>query len=217
MAITEYDSLVAAVKSWCARNDSTFSAQIPNFVALAEERLYVGAGLNEQDPIYSPPLRSKVMEVSGTITITDGEGPLPDDLLVPRKLYRASDLAGITYMPPERFDVLNAGVGTGTPVYYTIEGSTLKVTPATADTIGIAYYGRYAAITSSNKAGNLISEHGLIYLEASLYEAFAWMQEQDLALAHVARCRSMVQGVNRTAAGARFTGPLRRRQRVPIP
>ena len=36
MAIADYDSLVAAIKSYAARSDSTFSARIPDFVALAE-------------------------------------------------------------------------------------------------------------------------------------------------------------------------------------
>lgn len=55
MAITEYTSLVAAIKVWCARQDSVFSAQIPNFVAMAEDRIYDGYGM-KGEATYSPPL-----------------------------------------------------------------------------------------------------------------------------------------------------------------
>lgn len=216
MAITEYDSLVAAIKVWCARSDSVFSAQIPNFIAMAEDRIYDGYG-TIGDPAFSPPLRSKPMEVTATVTMTSGVGPVPTDALSIRKLYRATDQVGITYIAPERWSTINAGVGSGTPVYYTIEAGSIKVVPANSDNLSALYYKRDAAITTGNKNGTVIAAHGVIYLEAALYEAFSFTQAVDLALAHAARCRSLIQGANKTANALRTAGPLRVRHRQAIP
>lgn len=216
MAITEYDSLAAAIKVWCARSDSTFSAQIPNFVALAEDRIYDGYG-DRGEQAYSPPLRTKEMETTVTIALTDGVGTMPDDVIQPRKIYRPTDEIGLTYIQPERWSTVDAGVGSGTPAYYTIEGETIKVTPSSADELSVLYYKRFPAITDTNKEGPLISARGLIYLEAALFEAFSFIQSVDLALAHAGRCRSLIIGANKTGLALRYPGPLRVKHRQPIP
>jgi len=215
MAIADYDSLVAAIKSYAARSDSTFSARIPDFVALAEDRLYNGGG-EPGDPIYSAPLRSKSMEISGTITLVTGVGTIPDDALEIRKLYRSGDLYGIAYMPPERLAVTGAVGGGVYPVYYTSVGSELRVTPSYDGDLDIDYYRRYTAISSSNTTGELLTAHPLLYLEACLFEAFSFMDEPPLALGHLAKLRGMVAGANRTSAALRYSGPLRQRPRVVI-
>ena len=216
MAITEYSSLVADIKVWCARSDSVFSAQIPNFVVMAEERIYNGYGV-KGDPAFSPPLRTKAMETTGTVAMTDGVGTLPDDILAPRKIYRSSDEVGMTYIQPERWETVSAISGAGTPCFYTIEGGTIKVTPSSSDTLTLLYYKRWDAIAVGNPTGPIIEDHGMIYLEACLYEAFSFTQSVDLALAHAARCRSMIMGANKSAFALRYSGPLRVRHRQPIP
>lgn len=216
MAITEYTSLVAAIKVWCARSDSVFSAQIPNFVAMAEDRIYDGYGM-KGEPTYSPPLRTKAMEAMATVAITDGSGTLPTDILEARKIYRATDEAGLTYIPPERWSTVAAGAGAGVPFYYTIEGGTIKVTPTNSDELSLLYYKRWDDITVGNPSGPIIEDHGMIYLEACLYEAFSFTQAVDLAVAHAARCRSLIMGANKSAAALRYSGPLRVRHRQPIP
>jgi hypothetical protein len=216
MAVTEYDTLVATTKVWCARSDSVFSAQIPNFIGMAEDRIYDGYGV-PGEPAYSPPMRSVNMESTATVTMTNGVGPMPTDLLEPRKLYRPSDEVGITYIAPERYSVVNASAGAGVPAYYTIEAGSIKVTPSTVASLSLLYYKRFPAITSDNKNGTIIAAHGMIYLEAVLYEAFSFIQSVDLALAHATKCRSLIMGVNKSASTFRHGGPLRVRHRQPIP
>lgn len=219
MAIADYSTLVAAIKTWCARNDSVFSAQIPNFVRMAEERIYNGVGeKGDGNPLYSPPLRSKAMEAETTITLTNGEGTIPDDVLLPRKLYRPNDQRGITYIQPERFDAVDAATSSGLPVYYTIEGSTIRVVPSSgAETLTFAYYQRQPDLTSSAPTNNVLLAHDMIYLEACLVPAFTFIQAADQAVSHAAICRSLIQGANRTASAMRYAGPLRVRHRQPIP
>jgi hypothetical protein len=75
---------------------------------------------------------------------------------------------------------------------------------------------RHPDITSSNKTGPLILEHGTVYLAATLFEVFTFLQSGELAGAHLARLKGVIAGVNRTAESMRHVGPLRIRPRVVI-
>lgn len=216
MAIADYATLRSAIQSWAARSDSVFSGQIETFIELAEDRLYNGAG-QMGDPVYSPPLRSKAMEVSGTIALTAGVGTIPDTALELRKIAVADQETGLEFLPPERFALYAENANGTVPSFYTITGSTITVAPAASVTLETDYWRRYTTISSSNTTGELLSAHGMIYLEACLYEAFAFMQEVDIALAHLNRARGMIEGANRTARTLGRSGPLRIRQRVAMP
>jgi hypothetical protein len=216
--IADYNSLKSAIQVWAARPDSVFGNQIPVFVEMAEARLYDGAG-QIGDEIYSPPLRSSVMETTASIAMTDGVGYLPANALEIRRIYQSGDLRGLTYAPPERFKVFaanNSAAADG--IYYTVEGGQISVAPADSSDIVVNYFMRHPAITTSQTTGPLLSEHGTIYLAACLFEAFSFMQEGQLAGAHLARLRSMVAGANRTASTMRMPSSMQRvRVRNSIP
>lgn len=216
--ITDYGSLKSALQVWAIRPDTVFGNQVPLFVEMAEARLYHGAG-QVGDDIYSPPLRSSVMETTATITMTDGVGDLPADALEVRRIYQAGDLRGLTYEPPERFKVFAANNTTASDgIYYTVENGQISVSPADSSDVTLNYFRSYDPITTTNTTGPLISEHGAIYLAACLFEAFSFLQEGQLAGAHLTRLRSMVAGANRTASVMRQPGGLQRvRMRNPIP
>lgn len=216
MSIVDYDTLKSSIETWAARTDATFRGQIPTFVALAEDRIYNGAG-KVGEPIYSAPLRSATMEVTGTMTVTDGVGTLPAEALELRKMVVNGQLTGLEYMTPERLSLWSSNAVSGTPLYYTTQGRDVVLAPPSSATLNLTYYRQYDAITPTNQTGPLIIAHGLIYLEAALYEAFAFMQDAELALSHLARARGMIDGANRSATAIRTGGPLRIRQRVPLP
>ena len=204
MAITTYDSLVAEVKAWTARSDSTFSNRFPSFVQMVEDRIYNGSG-NPGDPLYSPPLRTRAMETTAEITITDGVGTLPADPVDLRGLTRAGDDTGLTYAEPASFKTMDVNAGAGFPYYYTVEGNTLRVSPSWTGTLTASFTKRLAAITQENQTGELIGLHGLLYFNACMFEAYSFMQEPDLALAWLAKYRSMLDGLNRVASSTRTT------------
>lgn len=216
MAIDSYSTLKNALQTYAARPDSVFGNMVPTFVELAEARIYDGAG-EPGDDIYSPPLRSSAMEVTGTVTMTSGVGAVPTTALEVRKLYVEDQLSGITFQTPERFHELNENASAGTPVYYTVEAGEIKTTPAFTGDLLLTYYRRYDAITSSNVTGPLLTAHGVIYLEACLFEAFTFLQEGQLAGAHLLKVRSLIAGANRTAGSLRYPGPLRVRSRLVFP
>lgn len=212
MSIADYSSLRSAVLSYAARSDSRFTAQFSNFLQLAEQRMYEGSG-DPGDPTYTPALRTRAMEVSTDITITDGVGTWPDDVLEVRKIFRDGDTEGLSYMKPERLAVELERYPSGNPLYYTIEGSEIKIAPGGDETLTVSYYGEYDPITDTNTAGPLIVAHGLIYLELCLFEAFAWMQDQELAMGHLTKGRAMIEGANRRAQAGRTPGQMRSRPR----
>lgn len=216
MAISDYDSLRDEVSTWCARSDTTFRNRFETFLELAEDRIYNGAG-DAGDPLQTAPLRSQVMQATGTVTLASGTGALPTDLLELRSIHPSGNEVGIDYLPPERFDVAQAAVTGSYGLYYEVVGSTLNVHPGITGDINIAYFKRFDAINSDNKTGTLLTEHAPIYLSALLFEAYSWMEEVDTALAHLARYRSQVAGANRTAHGKRYGAQSRRiRPRQPI-
>lgn len=208
-AITDYDTLVAEAKAWCARSDQTFSNRFPVFVALAESRIYDGYG-QPGDPLYSEPLRSTVMETTGgTVTITSGVGTLDEDVLAIKSLTRANDQTGLTYITPQLYQTTSANSSAGDPYFYTIEGRTLRLVPTFTGTLNMVSYNRFDAITSSNTTGPLIQQHGLLYLNGVMIEAMSFMQEVELAGAWLARFRAMIAGINRAAADLRTSTRVR--------
>ncbi len=216
MAIDSYATLKSAVQTYTARPDSVFGNMVPTFVELAEARLYDGAGEPGED-MYSPPLRSSVMEVTASVALTAGVGTLPTTALEVRKIYAEDETHGITYQQPERFAELDANASAGNPVYYTVEAGQIKVTPAFTGNVLMSYSRRYDAITTSNTTGPLIIAHGTLYLEAVLFEAFTFIQEGDSAKAHFLKFKSLLQGANRTSASMRYPGPKRVRSRLVFP
>lgn len=216
MAIETFASLKSAVQTYAVRPDIVFGNMVPTFIELAEARLYDGAGEPGED-IYSPPLRSSAMEVTDSVAMTSGVGTMPTNALEIRKVYVEDQRWGVSYVQPERFAELDENASAGTPRYYTVEAGTIKTTPGFTGNILLTYFRRYDAITSSNTSGPLLTAHGTIYLEACLFEAFSFLQEIPLAVGHLAKLKSLIQGANRTASSLRYPGPVRVRSRMAFP
>lgn len=212
MAILDYDGLTAEAKVWAARSDSVFSNRMPIMVSKAEARIYDGMG-KPGEPLYSAPLRVKTMEHSSTVAVTAGEGALPDDYVAARRMSIDGNRVGLDYLPPERIEVLGASLSSGDPGYWTVEGSTLKIVPAYTGNVDLAYYRRFDALTSEYTGDHpLLRAHDTIYLEAVLIEAFAFLQNMEMAIAHASMLRGLVDAANRAARDARTAGARMRIQ-----
>ncbi len=218
MRIVDYDSLKEELIKWTARTDTAFSNRIDAFVALAEDRIYNGSGDGSNDPLYSKPLRVSTMEVREPLSVVDGEVALPSTVLDLRSAIVVDQRYGLEYLEPERFAIETARLGGGSPLYYTVDANTLKLAPGYTGNVDILFYKRFDPISSTNLNGELIAAHGMLYLNAALFEAFSWIQEESLALGHLARYRSQVHGLNSSAKSVRHGGKNRRiRTRVPMP
>lgn len=209
IAIADYDTLIAEVKTWCARSDSTFSSRFPLFISLTENRIYNGHGQPGED-LYSAPLRTSIMEKSSTITMStasgtqDSQGDLPSDFLEARSIFRTGDPTGLVYMPPAQWDIQNASaIGGSYPYYYTTKGSKLYVTPGIDGDLTLAYFCRFDPISLSNKNGALLAEHGALYFGACMLYAFSFMRDVQNAAMWLSEYRATIDGLNRTAHAKR--------------
>lgn len=217
MAITNYAGLVEALQKWTARSDTTFTNRVPDFVAMAEDRIINGADL-PGGALYSPALRSVNIETTGVVSMLDGIGSLPPRYLGARVISRPSDHIGLDYLPIERFLALAASAGGGMPGYYTIQDGLLRVVPSYTGDLDITFYQAPEALSTEAPVNTLIAAHPMLYLEACLFEAYTWMQDEALALGHLAKFRSMVEGHNQTAKARQFSGTaLRIQPRRAIP
>lgn len=216
MAITDYTTLKGEVQAYCGRSDSTFAARFPMFVALAEDRIYLGHGADERDPLYSPAVRSSMMETAATVNLTSGTGPLPADYLDCRRISCAANPLGLDFMTPEQLTQRLANAPAGVPGYYTVEGDTIKVAPQYTGALDLLYNKRFPAITPDVITGSMIQEHGQLYFSAAMFEALSFMQEPELAMAWLSRFRSHAAGINKSAIEQRYAGRRLRIHARPI-
>lgn len=209
MTISTYAELEQAIQDWAIRTDTAFTNQIPEFVALAEERIYYGNEHEESDP-----LRARAIEVETTITMTAGVGPLPSDYLEMRALTRDNDPVGLDYLPPHQFEAIKTELtGTGVPGYYTVKASNVEIAPGWTGTLDALYYQRLPVLTTGTNA--ILTAHPNLYLWASLVEAMQFVGNEKKQGDFGRRYNGSVSAVNRVNGRGQRSGTLLRTQ-VPL-
>ena len=151
--IHDYSSLQADIKLWTARNDTDFVAAVPEFIHMAEQRIFYGAA----EPYPSDPVRVRDQKTEVAISIVSGSAPLPDDYLDQSSLTLETDLGKrLTYRPEEEFDSL-ISLG-GLPSVFTIKGSDIFVKPtqATNDLL-LTYYRKYADLINDSDTNFILT------------------------------------------------------------
>lgn len=217
MAISTYNDLASTVKTWCARSDSSFSAQIETFVALHELRMYNGSD-EQGGPLECEALAAPEAELLTTVTFVTGVAPMPADASTVRTLGRPGDMIGFDYMSPRAFDIFDANQNGGDVLAYTIKGQNIYVTPSYDGVFNLLYYQMQPAISSSNPTNILLAAYPLLYFAGVMHEAFSFMQDTDKAMAWFAKYKAALAGVNGSNRGVRYGGvPLRVVQRNAIP
>lgn len=193
----DFPTLKARIQNYCARSDSTFSNMVETFVMFAEDRIYNGSG-KRGDQLYSAPMRVKEMEVAATLT-TDAAGrvDLPASCLSVTAVTVADQAFPVQFMGPEPFKVWQAGGYTGEPLRYTVIAGQINIAPAQAVNINVVYYAKPPAVTVENATNDVIAAHPSVYLSAALFEAFLWMREEGVAVQHLAKAKSAIDGANR--------------------
>jgi hypothetical protein len=110
-----YAQLVTAIEEYTETSETTFVSQIPNFVQLAEERIYNTVDL--------PSLRKNV---TGTLTIANPYLSAPDDFLSVYSLAVINDDGEYEYLLNKDVNFIRQAytqpTDTGIPKYYAIFG-----------------------------------------------------------------------------------------------
>jgi len=161
MAFTNYTDLKATVADYLARTDLT--AQIPDFITLAENRLRRDLRL-----------RQMIKVVTTTTTASDSTVALPSDFLEMRDIHiETNPIQTVIYQNPSNFfRNSNVTVG-GMPSYYTVTGSEFQFAPIpdSAYTLKMIYYAAPTYLSSSVSSNVFLATCPDLLLYASLGEA----------------------------------------------
>jgi hypothetical protein len=169
MALNNYAGLQASVAAFLNREDLT--AQIPDFITLAEAR-------------FNRELRVNAMVQRDTTIATTAYVELPDDWLQHISVMitdPTNSYSALTYIPVEEYyDLRNDGM-TGQTRYYTIIDDNIALLPEPSGniTLEIVYYGKVPALSDSNTSNWLLARSPDLYLHGALIQAEAYLQNDE--------------------------------------
>lgn len=169
MALNTYSALKTSIASWLNREDLT--AQIPDFISLAEAR-------------FNRELRVNAMLRRFSATVSTAYIRLPDDWLEHVSIVVTSNdpaQGELTYVSNSQYnDLRNRGL-TDPPRYYTIIDSSIVLLPAPTSSIPleIMYYAKIPALSDSNTSNWLLARSPDLYLYGALIAAEAFLQNDE--------------------------------------
>lgn len=153
MPFSSYAELQTSVADTLHADDLT--SDIQDCIALAEAEMQVECKLVE-------------FESDASIAVTDGSGSLPSGFLGMRSAYWNGDTKSpLSYVAPARFDALRNNSG-GTPSFYTISGSTIRVDEGATGTIVGMVHARFTALSDSNPSNAILTNYPDAYLYGTL-------------------------------------------------
>lgn len=165
MAFSTYSDLQSQIANWLARDDLTL--YIPDFI-----RLFECSAARK--------LKVRPTQTTTTLTPVSGTATLPTDFFgMIRATWTGDPRNELSYAYPSYLEALFPTTPSGTPSFYTIEGTSLKVRPSNDTAVEIVYNQRTAAVESS--LNWLYTNHFDAYLFGSLAEANAFDKDVDTA------------------------------------
>lgn len=203
MSLLTFANLKTSIGDWTGRKlNAAFTANINDFVAMAETRIFYGSG----DPLQTPPLRVLDMEKAKNISIVAGVGKLPTNFLEFKRIYwvSASNMQRLTYVTPREFwSVPRTG---SLPEVVTIEGDKLLVSPEIDGVVSAVYYARYDPLTLPDQSNWIMANAPAVYLHGSLIEAWSWIGNEERLNGALAAYRSAVSALNTQNTMSRTKG-----------
>jgi hypothetical protein len=166
MALSTYATLQTSVAGWVNRSDLT--AQVPDFIALAESKL-------------NTRLSHRSMETISTISITGETYTLPTDFAgVVSLRISITGQQRLDYVSQEQFDDLPINAA-GTPTKYTIAGGSLVFwpIPGAATAARLRYRTRIPALSATNTTNWLLTAYPHAYLYGALLETAPYLKDDN--------------------------------------
>lgn len=167
--ITNYSTLKDNIADWLNRTDLT--SQIPVFIQLAE------ADLNRR-------LRVKDTIVRADAAVDAQYTTLPTDLTEIKSFFlKTNPVTRMEFVTNEQMEKLKyqGYSSTGTPLYYTIIGSTTEFLPAPDQsyTAEIIYYAKLTALSDSATSNWLLTKYPDIYLYGALAQSAPYLRDDE--------------------------------------
>lgn len=207
MSFTPFSALKTRVLTeTLMTGNAGFAAEIPGFVALAEQRIYYGSG----PPTPSDPVRVQAMETRATIAMTAGEGALPAGVLELRATYWPSSPASRPQYQPQDVFFAERGVATtGQAIAYTIERDKILLDPLLTGTLHVVFTAKLTALVADGDTNWLLANAPGVYFHAVLIEAYRYRRDKEkMAEAHanyVAAVRPLnLQTLKHRSSGGRL-------------
>lgn len=196
MALATLGDLKTSVASWLKRSDLT--AQIPDFISLAEARIARDLRLRAQLTT------TDLSTVANTATVT-----LPADWLESE----TAELVGYGLLEAGALEVLGQAWGSdkGRPRQMAVRGSSavLFPTPDAVYTLRLTYFAKYA-LSGDSSTNWLLTNHPGIYLYAALAEAEPYLVNDPRAATWEAKYQQERNGLWAADQNARFSGSVLR-------
>lgn len=186
MAITDYASLQSTVANWLHRSDLT--AQIPDFIALAESKLSCDLDARSMDA------RTTLATVAGNAYLA-----LPSDMLEMRRLVVQTDPAIVLkYATPDQISADYPLSLTGRPSVFAVIGGQAQLAPVpdSAYSIELTYQQRIPALSNSNTTNWLLTGFPNAYLYGALCAAQPYIVNDSRLPIFQALYQEAVQGIN---------------------
>lgn len=192
-AIPDFTTLKSTISDWLDRSD--LDKKIPFFIQFSEA-------------MFNRELRTREMEVSTLLTISDERTDLPDDYLEMRAIYLKgspdSPLRGtVPTAIREDYD------GTpGSPQAYTMVGGGLLLIPPpdATYTLHIDYFARIENLSDANESNWLLDSHPDLYWACALAYAYDYVDDDAKAQKYFNYTTTLIDRINRAAQNDRF-GP----------
>jgi len=161
MSITNYSDLQATIASYLARSDLT--AQIPDFIQLAETRLRRELRIRQ------------MLKVVTTATVAgDSTVELPSDFLQMRDLHiNTNPVQSLGYQSPSNFYRNTNAAISGVPLQYTVLAQEFQFAPIPDGiyTLQMIYYSTPPYLTTSNTSNVFLANCPDLLLYGALGEA----------------------------------------------
>lgn len=158
---TTFATLQAKVVDLLHRTgDTDIAALAPDWIGYAESELQTRLKLLE-------------FEASASVPITAGSGTLPADYVGMRSVYWDADTdTPLDYLNADAFDALRNL--SNNPAYYTVTGSTIKVTPTDTGTLVMTYLARFAPLSDANTSNAILATYPDLYVYGAMKHANVW-------------------------------------------
>jgi len=152
MSIATYSELKSSIADWMKRSDMTLV--IPDFIALAEA-----------DMLHR--LRLLEFETTASVTLTAGVATTPSGLLAIRSISLDGEKQ-LRYLTPQSFDQHAADTEAADAIYYTLTGSSIKVSPVDTGTLNITYASKFTPLSDSAPTNAVLTNWPHAYLFGAL-------------------------------------------------
>lgn len=190
--ITDYTTLIAAVKRWGHRYDT--NDVIPDFIALAEADM-------------SRKLRTVWQETALQETsIVDGVIPQPADFAAIRQLWSTAEPRTELYAKP--IDVVVALRETSeAPQFHCLRGDQIEFSCNTG-TVDGTYFARIPALSNDAPTNWLLTQAPDLYLKAALRHAWEFAGNTARALQCEAQAQRLIAELQAVSDMNKFSGQL---------